>query len=71
MTQTISQEAIKELQDKYLGKKISIKDNLNRVWVGECNFIGNNQFFPSWELQVTIDRTPITNVKVKSIRLAK
>ena len=64
-----------ELQKKYLGKKIKVPiDNkiLNtnlRYIIGNCDFIGYNEYLPSWGLQVTIDRLPISNVDVTKIEL--
>ena len=61
-------ELIKHLQDTFLNKKIAV-ENQEGGWVGVCQFIGPNPFFPSWGLQVTVDRTPVTNVKLKSITI--
>lgn len=66
----IDQAIIKELNDRFLGKRILVENNEGR-FAGYCTFIGNNEFFPSYELQVTIDRTPVTNVRINSIRLAE
>jgi hypothetical protein len=69
---------IKELQDKFLGKRISVpwvnKTGFGividgEVVVGVCQFIGPNPTFPSFGLQVTIDRMPIRNVDYKKIKL--
>jgi len=69
MAKTISQEIVNQLQEQFLGKRISVEDGKGKTWVGECQFIGHNQYIPSWGLQVTISRTPITNVKIKWIEL--
>jgi hypothetical protein len=69
MKQIIPQEIVDQLQEQFLGKRISVEDEKGERWVGECQFIGPNPFFPSWGLQVTINRTPVTNVKIKSIHL--
>lgn len=69
---------VKELQDKFLGKRISVPwTNTtgfgtkipNDTVVGICEFIGPNPLFPSWGLQVTIGRMPITNVDYTKIKL--
>jgi hypothetical protein len=67
MTQ-LDQQTILKLQEQFLGKRISVENNEGR-YIGTCQFIGPNKFFPLFELQVTIDRTPVTNVKIKSIYL--
>ena len=69
MTQ-LDQQTILKLQEQFLGKRISVENNEGR-YIGTCQFIGPNKFFPSFELQVTIDRTPVTNVKIKSIYLVE
>jgi hypothetical protein len=58
----------KELQDKYLGKRIRVSFKDDTV-TGICKFIGHNPYLPSWELQVTIDRFPISNVDETKIEL--
>lgn len=67
----LSDKQIDELRNKFLGQKISLTDGDGDKWVGIANFIGHNPFFPSWGLQITIGRTPITNVKIDSIKLYK
>ncbi len=66
----------KELQDLYLGKKIEVpyKHPMNvgsekPTVAGICQFIGHNSVFPSWDLQVTIDRMPISNVDPLTIKI--
>ena len=68
MKQILDQQAILKLQEQFLGKRISVENDKGR-YIGTCQFIGPNEFFPSFGLQVTIDRTPITNVKIKSVHL--
>jgi hypothetical protein len=74
----MNDKLIKELQDKFLGKRISVpwvnKTGYGividgEVVVGVCQFIGPNINFPSFGLQVTIDRMPIRNVDYKKIKL--
>lgn len=68
-------EFIKQLQNKYLGKTITIpfvregKIYNEDTITGICNFIGPNSHLPKWELQITIDRTPISNVDYTKIKL--
>jgi hypothetical protein len=64
----IPPDLVQHLQETFLGKKISVENDKGK-WSGVCQFIGSNPFFPSWGLQVTLDRTPVTNVKLKSIQL--
>jgi hypothetical protein len=74
----MTEEFVKELQDKFLGKLISVpwenttgfgivkpNDTIN----GICEFIGPNPHFPSFGLQVTIGRMPIRNVDYKRIKI--
>jgi hypothetical protein len=68
MEQILDQQAILKLQEQFLGKRISIQNDKGR-YVGICQFIGYNEFFPSWNFQVTLDRTPFINVKIKSVHL--
>lgn len=71
MTKTISQEIVNQLQEQFLGKIIELTDSKGQKWAGICEFIGTNPFIPSWGLQVTIGRTPITNVRINDIHLIK
>jgi hypothetical protein len=70
MEQILDQQAILKLQEQFLGKKVSIQNDKGR-YVGICQFIGYNEFFPSWNFQVTLDRTPFSNVKIKSVHLVE
>jgi hypothetical protein len=69
MTMQVTDTTAEILKNQFLGKKISLLDSKGIRWVGKCEFIGPNPFIPSWELQVTIGRTPITNVQIKSIKI--
>lgn len=60
----LSIEELQKLRDKYLGKKV-----LYEGIGGICNFIGYNQFIPSWGLQITINRMPIQHVDPAKIQL--
>lgn len=69
MEQKLTQQQISDLKKRFQGKRVSLVDGKGEKWVGEVWFIGYNPFFPTWELQVTLGRTPITNVDPKSIRV--
>ena len=59
----------KEL-NQFIGKKISFQDTAGVKFEGICDTIGYNQMLPSWELQITLDdRTPISNVNFKTIKI--
>jgi len=69
MTQKmVSQELIEQMNKQFLGKRISVEGDVGVV-SGTCQFMGYNLTFPSWGFQVTVDRMPVTNVKLKSIKL--
>jgi hypothetical protein len=65
----LSDEELQLLKDKFLNKKISVIDGNGEKWVGECQFLGYNSFIKTWGLQVTLNRTPVTHVDPKSIKL--
>jgi hypothetical protein len=74
----MTEKFVKELQDKFLGKKIRVPwvnesgfgiVRENDTITGICEFIGPNPTFPSFGLQVTIGRMPIRNVDYKKIEL--
>jgi len=69
MEYKIPQETIDDLKSNFMGKKISVIDGEGERWIGTCQFLGYNPNFPSWNLQVTLDRTPIPNVKLSSIKI--
>lgn len=69
MTQ-LPQQTIDLLKSQFLNKRIKVMTPKGS-FAGVCKFIGNNEFFPSFGLQVTLDRTPITNVEVKNISLVE
>jgi hypothetical protein len=42
--------------------------NLGNV-IGECTFFGYNPHFPSFGLQITVDRLPVINIDISQIKL--
>lgn len=68
---------VKDLRDRFLGKRITIpytgpyQKHPDETVTGLCQFIGPNPNFPSWGLQVTLDRTPFTNIDHTKIKLAE
>lgn len=64
----ISEDILKEIRLLFIGKKIKLEGDGGKH-VGLCKFIGYNKYLPSWNLQVTLNRTPISNVKLSSIEL--
>jgi hypothetical protein len=77
MEQQIPQVILDELKSRFLGKRIRVPDTNKYTGFGIegghiegiCEFIGINPNIPSWGLQVTIGRLPITDVKINSISL--
>ena len=65
----LKKQEIEELNTKFLNKRILVIDSTGKTIGGKCTFIGFNSFFPSWGLQVTVDRMPISNVNPKNIKL--
>lgn len=68
MEHQLTQQQINDLKRRFQGERVSLIDGKGEKWVGRVDFIGYNPYFPTWELQVTLERTPITNVDPKSIR---
>jgi len=64
----LSVNEIEKLKEQFLGKKVQVIAN-KKNYVGYCEFIGYNPFFSNWGLQVTLNRTPVTRVDPKSIKL--
>lgn len=65
---TITPDVKKILEDKFLGKRVMVKTKIGKIG-GICQFIGNNEYIPSFGLQITVDRMPITNIKIQEITL--
>lgn len=68
------------LQEQFLNKRITVpipeRDNKGKVipnkfqqCSGTCQFIGSNPFL-GWDLQVTVDGTPIQVKHINEIKLA-
>jgi hypothetical protein len=67
---------IAAMREQLLGKRISVSGQLYQGKpigdiVGKCEYFGYNQFLPSWGLQVTIDRMPISNVLLSQIKIVE
>jgi hypothetical protein len=61
---------------KFMGKKVRVKkykgsDGRVSDWVGNCYFLGYNKYLPSWGFQITINRTPLSNIRLDQIELEK
>lgn len=63
----IQQEQIEKMREQFMGKRVSVETKKGERWVGTCQFLGHNDYLPSWGFQVTLDRTPIQHVKPKTI----
>lgn len=66
----LDQGTIDKMRDKFIGKRISVIGDSGKI-IGNCELLGYNEFFPSWGFQVTIDRMPISNVKINSVHLVE
>jgi len=70
----IPEVTISALREQLLGKRISVSGQtysgkpIGDI-VGKCEYFGYNQFLPSWGLQVTVDRMPISNVSLSQIKI--
>jgi hypothetical protein len=65
----ITQAQIENMREKFIAKRIFFETESGERWVGTCQFLGYNDFLPSWGFQITIDRTPVQHVKPDSINL--
>lgn len=76
----LSDATVTAMQQMLLGKRVKVTGcksrnpmpdgsyNLGNV-TGECTFFGYNPHFPSFGLQITVDRLPLTNVNIAQINL--
>lgn len=69
LTEKISEETLDKLRKEFIDKKISVIDYKGEKYVGMCSFLGYNKYCPKWDIQVTLDRTPVTNININSIKL--
>jgi len=68
---------LKEAQEKFLGKRVTIKDALGKSTTlrgefdvtGVLTFLDNHQLFKSWGICATIGRTPMQNINLDNITL--
>jgi len=65
----LTEKEVEKLQLKFIGKKISVIDGNKQKWIGKCDWLGYNQNIPSWHFQVTMERTPLRNVEINSIKI--
>jgi hypothetical protein len=65
----IPREVIEAYQEEFMGKKIQFTDEKGERFVGTCQYLDYNPIFPTWNLQITIDRMPVKNVKLSTIKL--
>lgn len=65
----IPQDVIRLYQQEFMDKKIQFTDELGEKFVGTCQYLDYNLNFPTWNLQVTVDRRPVKNVKLSTIKL--
>jgi hypothetical protein len=48
-----------------LGQRVCVTDTSGQKWYGELYFVGTNDFFLSWGLHCTVNRTP--GILIKTI----
>lgn len=71
MTQQIPEETITQFKEEIMGKRVQVWTEKTGKVTGICAFFGYNRHFPSWGLQITLDRMPITNVELKNIKIVE
>jgi hypothetical protein len=59
----IPQHIIDQMSQSLVGKRVQYRDI-----TGVCDYFGYS-FFESWGLQITLGRTPISNVDIKLIKV--
>jgi hypothetical protein len=57
-----------EQGQQLLGKRVLVKTKTGEVG-GIMEFLGYNNRFPSWGLQITIGRMPIQNISLSDIQV--
>lgn len=61
-----------ELAQLLIGKRVQVKGNTPpELYGGILTFIGPNPYFPSWGIQATISRMPISNIDLNSLKEIK
>jgi len=65
----IQQKKIEKMKERFMDKRISVETEEGERWVGTGQFLGYNDYLPSWGFQVTLDRTPIQHIKPETIKL--
>lgn len=80
MKERLAEATVNAMSEMLLGKRVKVTGcksktqmadgtyNFGNV-VGECTFFGYNQHFPSFGLQITVDRMPLTNIDISQIEL--
>lgn len=51
-----------------IGQRVTIKDSKGVEVGGVLQRVGPNEFFESWGMTVTIDRMPITNISLNTLK---
>jgi hypothetical protein len=59
---------IKRIKKELLGERVCVESSNGETFCGILKFIGYNKFIPSWGIQVTIDRTPLSNINISTIK---
>jgi hypothetical protein len=80
MQERLTDDTIKAMRAMLLGNRVKVTGcksknlmpdctyNFGNV-VGECTFFGYNPHFPTFGLQITVDRMPLTNINISQIEL--
>lgn len=71
MKQRISEAKIEKMRNDFMGKRITFQTYNGDRWTGTCQFLGYNPYLPSWDFQITIDRTPCSHVNPDTIKLVE
>ena len=71
----IDETQMKIIQEQLVGKRVRLKGYTNigpfpkSDIAGICDSIGYNPYFPSFSLQITINRMPCTNIQLSQITI--
>ncbi len=52
-----------------IGKRVLLKLNDGTLTGGILGYVGYNDFFPSWNIQVSIDGCPYPNINLNNLSL--
>ena len=65
----IPEEVLDIYRSELMGKRVQFLDEKKKIVVGTLQYLGYNNYYPKWNLCITVDCTPFSNIQLSDLKL--